>query len=253
MNVRTNAETPVIRICDLANAYQQSYVDYLMLLEVLDISTEYKSMLASINDDWRTERKISHHEEQITELTVEVSQLEEQLEKQEEAVTNAYKELQQAEEALKAARKQFEEAQECLYQRKRQKEKLEKKQARKQESLNNHKRNLEKLKKYTLVHRTATLSSLDKKKETTVVCTRYDAEKMGFAKFADYEFHCEDKSMLEEYVIQEAKKQVESFEEFASALEYIKMVITFWAENKPYELLYSSKTIKFMIESLHLN
>lgn len=60
------------------------------------------------------------------------------------------------------------------------------------------------------------------------------------------------KQIKEDAVLREAEKELNSFEELLSAVEYVNMVFSYWAYNRDYELLYNSKAIQLMLDSLNL-
>ena len=112
---------------------------------------------------------------------------------------------------------------------------------------------LEKMGLFVLVHPTATLSALDKKVDSIIVCTRFDVQSMNFEHFAD---KIEDTSNFEELNVtdfpEDASSKFSTSKDYASAIEYVKMVARYWVENKPFELLYHDDGVQYILDSMKL-
>lgn len=156
----------------------------------------------------------------------------------------ANEKLQIIQKLFRTAEKNFNDAKRELSKAERDKNELEKVLLPQQE------KKLEEMKKFTLVHLSATLTALDKKRTTVIVCTKFDAEIMRFNKFADCVVDTADDYLPQEDIPYGARGKFNTLQEFYSAIEYVKLVLKYWAEDKSYELLYNSEGIRYILDSL---
>lgn len=121
------------------------------------------------------------------------------------------------------------------------------------EKLQKEEKKLERMKIFVLTHATATLSALNKKIDSIIVCTEFDLERMNFNHFAD---RIEDTEVFEQLlksdIPKDAVSKFESVEEYVSAIHYVRMVVQYWSEDKPFELLYHDEGIKYILDSMNL-
>lgn len=104
---------------------------------------------------------------------------------------------------------------------------------------------------YILVHPTATLPAFSKKVGAGIfVCTKYDAEKLHFRKYADHVITPEEDYVKDLLSGTNTKSLFESEDEFKSAMEFINLVLQFLFEGKDYEILCNSDTIMNILDSI---
>lgn len=239
MNKKQEAVT--VQLWELVKAYHSTdYRQYRQLMKEAGISNELESRLRNKQEEGRFAKSIEFQQDliEVVEKSLwERKAKEEACQKEYQATFEAW---QTAQEALKVAERNFKQAVEAKEASKREKEEME-------EVLLQQSRKLENMKKFVLIHPTASLSALDKRKEGVLVCTKFDSERMNFRRFEDCVIEAAD---IELDIPQESKKKFASNRDWESAVEYVKLVVQFWLEDKPYEALYSSKEIKEMIEAV---
>lgn len=251
---QTRRTERVTTLNDLAEAFKQSdYRAYGRLVKASQISAEFTKRLINKDDAWRKSKNADYQAAEVGILDDLIRSIEEKIKKQENPFSDAMEKLQLAKENLKKAEAEYRKAQENFDNQREKIKKLEveKKEIEKLRTLESKK--LKQIKKVTLVHPTATLSSLDKCKDTIIICTKFDADRMKFTRFVDAIFDSESENLIEDTVLEEAKKELNSIEEVLSAVEYVKMLAYYWSNNKDYELLYNSKAIQLLINSLNLS
>lgn len=104
---------------------------------------------------------------------------------------------------------------------------------------------------YILVHPTATLPAFSKKVGTGIfVCTKYDAEKLHFRKYADHVIEPEEDYTKDLLAGEDTKSLFESEDEFKSAMEFINLVLRFLFREKDYEILCNSDAVMNILDSI---
>lgn len=110
----------------------------------------------------------------------------------------------------------------------------------------------EKIAKYEQEYQKA-LENFRNAKESTVVCTKFDVESIKFKLFADIIEETLDFEVLSETDFPaDAFSKFSTSKEYTSAIEYVKMVVRYWIENKPFELLYYDDGIKHILNKMKL-
>lgn len=238
-------ETPMVSLYNLVEAYHNNDRNaYNRLLKNSRISEEFKKQLTTEKDTWRKAKNPTVLEDAVKKLQNSIEQLDEEICLQNDLYMTSYEKFEVMKEKLRLA-------EETIIMHQKQIEELKKQKDMAQNLMNGIEDNLQTIKKYTLVHPTASISSLDKRRKTTIVCTNFDMQNMKFTKFVDYVFHCdEDVLKLESEELDQMREEFSTFEEFLSALEYVKMVVTYWIHEQEYEVLYNSKGIKHMLEKI---
>lgn len=104
---------------------------------------------------------------------------------------------------------------------------------------------------YILVHPTATLPAFSKKVGAGIfVCTKYDAEKLHFRKYADHVISSEEDYAKDLLSGTDSRSLFESEDEFKSAMDFINLVLRFLFEEKDYEILCNSVAIMNILDSI---
>ena len=151
---------------------------------------------------------------------------------------DALEELEEAEIKLKKAQKEYE-----LFRKKMTAQASEQKMLE-QEIANEHKR-LEQMEQILLLHPSATLTALDKKCGHTIVCTSYD--KVDCCGVADTIVDTTNVDLVED-VPEKVKGMFSSERELKSAIEYVKLVLVYFIEDKDSQLLYDSQGITDLLK-----
>ncbi|MCI8471435.1 MAG: hypothetical protein HFJ35_08365 [Clostridia bacterium] len=243
----------IVSLMDLATAFKHNdYRAYGRLVKESKLSEEFTKRLTSKDDSWRKAKDADYQAAEVEILDDVIQNIEEDIEKQKKPSSDASEKLQIARKKLKRAEDEYKVAQKYFDEQKANMEKLENDKKEVEALRVQEIKKLKQIKKVTLVHPTATLSSLDKQKDTIIVCTSFDAKRMEFTRFVDRVFDSTESNLVEDAVLREAEKELNSFEELLSAVEYVNMVFSYWAYNRDYELLYNSKAIQLMLDSLNL-
>ncbi|MCI9063977.1 MAG: hypothetical protein HFJ17_05195 [Clostridia bacterium] len=233
-------------ILDLARAYgSKDHRAYQKLIESLRLSKQFKGMLTAGKDDFRFAKNQAHQEETIDVIENEIWKKQDEVKEHEASYKDAISEVSRIQKMLEAAEKKAKETKCKMDKAKRDKEDLSK-------LLSQQKKREENMKKFTLVHPTATLTALDKKSDTVIVCTKFDAERMDFSKFADIIVETTGENLPSDDIPHEIKKDFVSLEAYISALHFVELIIMYWAEDKPYETLYNSPGIDYILNKLKL-
>lgn len=244
-------ERVIASLNDLAEAFKNNdYRAYQTLLRSAKLSKEFTKRLTSKDDTWRKSKSADYQAAAVEIISNVIQNVDEDIKEQEIVCADAGQKLQMAEKALKEAEAKYRDARKYFDNQMSKKKKLEGEKKATEGLRVQEIKKLEQIRKLTLVHPTATLSSLDKRRETTIICTKIDAKRMGFTRFVDYVFECTDGNLVDKEVLKKVQSELGDLEEFSSAVEYVKMVVRYWAENKEYELLYNSEAIKQMLENL---
>lgn len=239
---KPNNEIP-LRLLDAAeffNSIEQWKI--WKFLEEQDISKELqKKLLGKLGR--RGDKDVERQKEYIDMIT-------DSIEKVDETILEYQKDYEKAKKELQVAERNFQQAKKLLEKVARQKEiAINEKQIIKG-TLEQEQKRLEKMKLFVLVHPTATMRRIQKKIDSTIVCTRFDADRMNLNYFPDKIEETE--SFAEIDLPKDAFSKFSSEVEKESAIQYVKMVLAYWADNKRFELLYHDEAIEYMIQSLEL-
>ena len=234
---------PVATLYDLAGAYKcRDKYAYRRLLENAKVSDNFKKRMTTKKAKGKRYKNPIFQEEEIKVLKNAICDLDTEIKKQES-------DCKEAEETVRIAAEELRKANQVLKEKKERLASLSSKKSLIQNCTKEEERKLEKMMNFTLVHPTATLSSLDKKHETTIVCTKFDIDTMKFAKFVDLTYDCEE-NLISEEEFKQIREEFETVEQFISAFEYVKMVAKYCVEDWKCELLYNSPSIKHMLDIL---
>ena len=250
-----NGREKIKYLQELAEVYNsKNYGAYRQVIEQIGLSGEFKKILMKRNDEWRYAKNVERQMEML-------EMLEKVIEGLKAKVMKIGADYDKAKEEYEKAKKKYDIATRI---QKFQEEKMAKAK-RKMEEVNRHKitikndinemenalkqneKKLKKMQRFTLIHSTATLVGIDKRHETVLVCTKYDVERMKFDRFVD---EVEDTSFYDLDIPYGAREKFATEQEFESAIEYVKLVIRYWAEDRPYDLLYNCEGIKYMLEEI---
>ncbi len=248
-------ETPVATLYDLTEAYQnRDRMAYRRLLENAGVSKELKKKLTTKSEEWRKSKNPEFQEEEIELLRNLICDLNEKIREQEDIRKSAYRNVQEAEELIAEAQERFKKANQIYKKEKEKEDELKEEKKSTENLIAQEAKKLKKLQKFILVHPTATISSLDKRQENMIVCTKFDFDNnKGISKIVDSIFHCEEGNLLNKADLEQAREEFGSLEDFLSAVEYVKMFTVYWAEGVEYELLYNCPGIKRMLDLLKLD
>lgn len=250
-----NERGKVVSIQELAKAYNSTnYGAYHLMLEQCGVSAELKKILTKKNDEWRFAKNVERQIEMIEMLEKVVDGLSAKITKVDKKYAEAYERYEKARKLsstamriykrqianMETARREMETARQCKQNNKEDKQQME-------AALENNVKKLKQMQMFTLIHPTATITALDKKRDTVLVCTKFDAIIMQFKKFAD---EVEDTSADEIEIPYGAREKFATEDAFESAVEYVKLVVRYWAEDKPYNLLYNDEGIKYILEEI---
>lgn len=255
MNKTRRQEAPVATLYDLAEAYQnRDKRAYRRLLENAGVSKELKKKLTTKSEEWRKSKNPEFQEEEIKLLKRITCELNEQIREQEELCENAYQKVQEAQELLAEAQESLKKASQAYEKEKKKEVELKEEEKSTEDIIRQEEKKLKKLQKFILLHPSSTISSLDRRQENMIVCTKFDFDNnKGFSKVVDSIFHCEEGNLLNKADLEQAREEFETLEDFLSAIEYVKMFTIYWAEGIEYELLYNSPGIKKMLDILKLD
>ena len=236
------------RIQDLAEVYNAvNYPTYRTTVRMLNVSKELKSTLIRKTDELRFIKSVERQREEFEIVEQQLLRWNEEIKKAEVSRMQANHKLECAKQALRVAQLMMKEAQEEYRKQQEMKCKAEQERSDWEKLITIQRKKLERMKQYTLVHPTATITALDKKRESVIVCTKYDATKMNFKKFADCILDTsEDEFAVDELIPQDASERFSSKEEFLSAIHYVRMVVQYYMQDKPYQLLYNSSGIRYL-------
>lgn len=234
-------QVATINLQELAKAYHATdYRQYRQVMKEAGISNELESRLTKKYEEGRFARSIEFQQEEIEMLEKVLWTVRDKAEVCKKEHERAYQAIQTAQEELRIAQRNFKQISEELEARKQEKEEME-------EILLQRYKKLEHMKKFILIHPTASLSAVDKKREGVLVCTKFDSERMNLRRFEDCIMEAVD---IELDVPQEYKKRFACHKDWESAVEYVKLVVQFWLEDKPFEALYSSQAIQEMLDTV---
>lgn len=234
-------QTTVVSIQELVEAYHSTdYRKYREVMKKANVSSELQKTLLKRKEEWRFARRLEFQEEEIELIKKIVWQLGIEARKEEKEYRQVCIELNKAEAIFRHAETAWKRA-------KKRKEEAENKKKEMEELLEQQSKKLEQMKKFILLHPSATLTALDKKLDSVLVCTKFDVERMKFNKLADCVMDAPDVDLE---VTKEMEEKFTSKQELDSAVEYAKLAIHFWLEDKPYELLYNSEGIKYILTTV---
>lgn len=115
-----------------------------------------------------------------------------------------------------------------------------------EDEISNEYKRLEQMNHFLLLHPSATITALDKKCGHTIVCTSYD--QVDCCGVADVVEDTAILDLLEENVPEKIKGMFSSEKELYSAIEYAKLVLTYFIEDKKPLLLYDSLGITELLK-----
>lgn len=224
---------------DFVDAYKAAdYRAGQRLIEKSEVSGQLRNMLMGKNEE-RFAKNVRFQEEQLEVMEKAIQQERDKIQQCRNERAKACEKLKEAQKAFRAAQAEVDKQEQRLRETERNVGEMEKR-------LHKEEKRLEQMKRFTLVHPTATLTSIDKRKETVIVCTKFDMSLKGFA---DLIFVSDD-DFAENDIPKDARERFGTIQEYISAIEYVKMVIHYWAEDKPYEALYNSEGIKYILDSI---
>lgn len=229
---------------ELAEVYHLvSNSQYRGLIKALKLSDQMKDVFLNQQDSLRFVKNVEKEKAALEVNEDKFLALERERTRSEIALIDAQNKLQWARKVLK-------EAEEEVKRQKERRSKILQEKEHCEQLICEQRKRLEQMSRYLLVHPTGSIRALDKKRNKAIVCTLFDKKRMRFKRFADCiidttgdEFEVE-KSILQDEV---ARGKFSSEEEFASAVQYVKLVVQYDLEDKPYELLYNSEGIKYLL------
>lgn len=229
-------------IYDLARTYQaRNHTAYQSLLTAANISRDMKKRLTTKKENWRDKKNPQFQEAEIELSESLLGRIDKQIEEQKNICQSVDEEVKKAQEALQAAMEKFNEQKQKEEDLKKEKKQIESIIAQKKEKL-------QKMQQLVLVHPTASISAIDKKRENMLVFTRFDLDNMVFSKVVDSVFKYNGEDLLKKEEVEPVREEFETRDEFFSAVAYVEMVVYYYSEGYNYELLYNSKGIKHMLE-----
>lgn len=234
-------KSKVVSIQELAKAYYSTdYKEYREVMNKANVSKDLQKRVRQKKPEGEFGKRIDFQKQEIRVVKKIAYQLELEAKEQEKNYEQVCKKVNQAEKEFRIAEIAWKKA-------KKMKEDAEKKQLEMEELLALQMKKLQQMEKMILLHPSATLPALDKKRNSILVCTKFDVERMTFLKFADCVMEAAD---VDIEVTKEMAEMFVSKQELDSAVEYAKLAIYFWLEDKPYELLYSSEGIKYILDTV---
>lgn len=114
-----------------------------------------------------------------------------------------------------------------------------------EDEISNEYKRLEQMNHFLLLHPSATITALDKKCGHTIVCTSYD--KVDCCGVADTIVDTTNVDLVED-VPEKVKGMFSSERELKSAIEYVKLVLVYFIEDKDSQLLYDSQGITDLLK-----
>ena len=245
--------TAVVTIKDLAEAFNSTdHMAYKNMLKQEGVSDGLKAVLTKPKDKSRYSKNLENqqHEVEVIEKVIfdyekEAKQHEKECNKACDEYDGAKMKYEAAKRIMERQQRKIEEAEAKIHSETMKKKKAEEQKQEMETLLTDSNKKLEQMKKFVLVHPTATLGSLDKSRWSVLIATKFDVMQLRYKRFADEIIDTADDPI---YIPEGAREKFETEEEFKSAVEYTKLVVRYWAEDKPYELLYNSEGIKYMLE-----
>lgn len=241
-------------IQELAEAYNATdHQAYRRMIDEMNISGDFAKVLKSKKEDkWRFAKNVERQTQVIEVIEKSIEGFGDKIVNHEENYQVAYAEYERAKKFHDAAVRMQQKQAERMAKAKIKMQMAIKSKANaeadkmimEQELIDNTNK-LNQMKKFTLVHPTATVTAIDKRSQTVLVCTEFDANRMRYRIFADQII---DTSADELDIPYGAEQRFSSEEEFRSAVEYAKLVVRFWAEDKPIDLLYNSEGIQYILK-----
>lgn len=240
----------VVTIQDLANAYHsKDHLAYRNLINNSGISKQLKGTLIQRQGEKHITKNPNLQEQYIENIKSRIHEQNEEMEQIEYAFQNAQKKLKKAQAVLKKE-KFLKMVQDDVKKQEQRKNLAQSDKHKLEETLSKEEKKLKKMKIFALVHPTATVNALDKNSETTIVCTKFDSDNMQYGIFADIIANTSKEDFFEREILEDARKKFSSKEEFQSAIEYVKLVFEYWANDRQYKLLYNSEGINYILEKI---
>lgn len=239
---------------DLAEIYNTTNSsDYKKLIEMLDLSKQLKNIFLNSNGEMRFIKNVEGEKKEMRIVEERLHLLTKSEIKSQTECERAENKVKCAENLMKVAQLAMREAQEELKKQQRQKEQIGKEKEDWEKLVMRQKKRLKQMSTYLLVHPTASFKTLDKKRNSLIVCTKFDKNRLHFKRFADWVMDtADDEFEVEKKIRQdkEARGKFYSDKDFESAIHYVKMVVHFLVNDKEYALLYNSTGIKYLLSQI---
>ncbi|MCI8309376.1 MAG: hypothetical protein HFJ45_04080 [Clostridia bacterium] len=113
-------------------------------------------------------------------------------------------------------------------------------------------RKLDQMRIYTIVHPTATITALDKKKDTNIIVSKFDADQMRFERIADYVDDGENSIEREDILPFVIPSMFESEKDMESAICYVQVAYKYFVNygRSAFCPLYNHEGIKYILNSI---
>ena len=230
----------VLTVMDLAVAFRSpNHLAYRNMLRDTGISSEFQRKLFQEKEKVNYDKFLERHAELSKIVKSAIDEYQENIGDYEKTLEILEQRIKEVETRLDYLRQTAGEIKAKLQKNRNDKDELEKQEKR-----------LEQMKRYTLVHPTASITAIDKRRDTTIIVSQYDADSMGFDRFADLVIDSEEYCDQEDLVICKGVQKFNSKEEEMSAIMYVSLVFEFWANDKPFDLLYNHEGIKYILDNL---
>ena len=246
--------TETLRLSDLAKMKKaKDHRLYQETIRSMSIDVDCKRLLLKSNGSKQRPRNQKWQEEFIQMLESQMSQKNEQIEGMRIDLTglgelmnmakaeyeDVLAELKESELKLKKAQIRYEQFRKKLTAQINEKKMLE-------DEISNEQKRLEQMEQILLLHPSASVTALDKRCGYTIVCTAFD--QMDCCGVEDIVEDTTILDLLDENVPEKIKGMFSSEREFYSAIEYAKLVLTYFIEDKKPQLLYDSLGITELLK-----